>query len=70
MTYMTLLLTENCLDVALDREVDGDLILNDIGSGLPFRAGSFDGAIRFIAELFQFQLFVWIIAICLFVVCQ
>ncbi|VDK53620.1 unnamed protein product [Anisakis simplex] len=28
-----------------DREVDEDLILKDIGTGLPFRAGTFDGAI-------------------------
>jgi 18S rRNA (guanine1575-N7)-methyltransferase len=30
---------------ALDREVDGDLFLADMGSGIPFRAGSFDAAI-------------------------
>jgi len=33
------------LDVAREREVDGDLILSDLGEGIPFRAGSFDGAI-------------------------
>ncbi|XP_008550758.1 probable 18S rRNA (guanine-N(7))-methyltransferase [Microplitis demolitor] len=33
------------LDVAREREVEGDLILNDIGQGLPFKAGTFDGAI-------------------------
>jgi len=33
------------LDVARDREVDGDLIHGDLGHGLPFRAGSFDGAL-------------------------
>lgn len=26
-------------DVAAEREVDGDLILHDIGSGVPFRPG-------------------------------
>lgn len=31
--------------VALEREVDGDLILGDMGQGMPFRAGSFDGAV-------------------------
>ncbi|CAF3137208.1 unnamed protein product [Rotaria sp. Silwood2] len=31
--------------VAQEREVEGDLILGDIGYGMPFRAGSFDGAI-------------------------
>lgn len=30
---------------ALDREVDGDLFLADIGNGVPFRAGTFDAAI-------------------------
>lgn len=31
--------------VAKEREVEGDLILADLGNGLPFRAGTFDGAI-------------------------
>lgn len=34
-------------EVALDRDVDGDLFLQDIGQGFGFRPGSFDGAIRF-----------------------
>ena len=33
-------------DVAQEREIEGDLVLGDIGYGMPFRAGSFDGAIR------------------------
>ncbi|CAK9810608.1 Probable 18S rRNA (guanine-N(7))-methyltransferase [Anthophora plagiata] len=33
------------LDIALEREVDGDLILGDMGQGMPFKAGTFDGAI-------------------------
>ncbi|XP_071567001.1 18S rRNA (guanine-N(7))-methyltransferase [Temnothorax nylanderi] len=33
------------LDVAVERETDGDLILGDIGQGLPFKAGTFDGAV-------------------------
>lgn len=33
------------LEVAAERETDGDLILGDIGQGLPFRAGTFDGAV-------------------------
>ena len=32
-------------DVAKDREVEGDLMLGDLGDGLPFRAGAFDGAV-------------------------
>ncbi|KAF8136764.1 williams-Beuren syndrome critical region protein 22 [Boletus edulis] len=33
------------LEVALERQVEGDLFLQDIGQGLGFRPGSFDGAI-------------------------
>lgn len=33
-------------EVALEREAEGDLFLHDIGQGLGFRPGSFDGAIR------------------------
>ncbi|KAL8975690.1 MAG: hypothetical protein Q9197_000032 [Variospora fuerteventurae] len=33
------------LDIALRREVEGDLVLSDIGDGIPFRPGSFDAAI-------------------------
>lgn len=31
--------------MAKEKEVEGDLVLGDLGQGLPFRAGSFDGAI-------------------------
>lgn len=31
-----------------ENESEGDLILGDIGYGLPFRPGTFDGAIRFV----------------------
>lgn len=33
------------LGIAQERETEGDLLLADLGEGLPFRAGSFDGAI-------------------------
>lgn len=33
------------LDVAIEREVEGDLILADLGQGTPFRPAMFDGAI-------------------------
>jgi len=33
------------LDVAREREVRGDLIEQDMGDGLPFRSGTFDGAV-------------------------
>lgn len=38
-------IAKSMLEVAREREVDGDLILGDLGEGLPFRAGAFDGAI-------------------------
>jgi SAM-dependent methyltransferase len=34
------------LEVAVEREVEGDLFLQDIGQGFGFRPGTFDGAIR------------------------
>ena len=33
------------LAVAIERDVDGDLLLADMGQGIPFRAGTFDAAI-------------------------
>merc|ERR1712115_327725 len=33
------------LDIAGQRELEGDLACSDLGDGLPFRAGAFDGAI-------------------------
>ncbi|XP_014378334.2 probable 18S rRNA (guanine-N(7))-methyltransferase, partial [Alligator sinensis] len=33
------------LDVAVEREVEGDLLLADVGHGIPFRPGTFDGCI-------------------------
>ncbi|CAJ2501332.1 Uu.00g041850.m01.CDS01 [Anthostomella pinea] len=33
------------LDIALQRDVEGDLMLADIGQGVPFRAGTFDAAV-------------------------
>lgn len=38
-------ISQSMLNVALEREVEGDLILVDMGEGMPFKAGSFDGAI-------------------------
>lgn len=38
-------ISSDMLATALDREVDGDLFLVDMGSGVPFRAGTFDAAI-------------------------
>ncbi|KJE88900.1 methyltransferase [Capsaspora owczarzaki ATCC 30864] len=38
-------LSPSMLNVALEREVDGDLFLQDMGQGVGFRPGSFDGAI-------------------------
>ncbi|KAG5522646.1 hypothetical protein RHGRI_034707 [Rhododendron griersonianum] len=38
-------ISESMLDVALEREVEGDLILGDMGQGLGMRNGVIDGAI-------------------------
>lgn len=38
-------ISPSMLDVAAEREVEGDLALHDMGHGLPLRPGSFDGAI-------------------------
>ncbi|KAK4200038.1 putative methyltransferase [Triangularia verruculosa] len=38
-------ISPSMLDVALQRDVEGDLFLADIGQGVPFRAGTFDAAI-------------------------
>ncbi|CAD6504532.1 BgTH12-07963 [Blumeria graminis f. sp. triticale] len=38
-------ISPSMLDTALQRDVEGDLILADIGQGIPFRAGTFDAAI-------------------------
>ncbi|KAF8843563.1 S-adenosyl-L-methionine-dependent methyltransferase [Paxillus ammoniavirescens] len=41
-------ISPSMLEVALDREVEGDLFLQDIGQGFGFRPGSFDGAISLV----------------------
>ncbi|KRX13334.1 putative methyltransferase -like protein, partial [Trichinella nelsoni] len=38
-------ISQPMLNIAKEREVEGTLILGDMGNGLPFRPGSFDGAI-------------------------
>ena len=38
-------ISPSMLEVAQEREVEGDLLLGDMGDGLPFKAGAFDGAI-------------------------
>mmetsp|Transcript_21415 Transcript_21415/g.46900 ORF Transcript_21415/g.46900 Transcript_21415/m.46900 type:complete len:291 (-) Transcript_21415:431-1303(-) len=44
-TWVGLDISPAMLDVAADREVEGDLLLHDMGQGLPLRPGTFDGAI-------------------------
>lgn len=39
-------ISSSMLDVALDRDCEGDVMLGDMGQGMPFRAGAFDGCIR------------------------
>eukprot|EP00775_Hariotina_reticulata_P003794 gene3794-4052_t len=38
-------ISPDMLDVAVEREVEGDVLLSDMGQGLPLRQGVFDGAI-------------------------
>ena len=38
-------ISQAMLDVAVEREVEGDLCLHDLGHGLPIRPGTVDGAI-------------------------
>jgi len=38
-------ISEAMLDVAVEREVEGGLLLHDLGAPLPFRPASFDGAV-------------------------
>ncbi|KAL1850807.1 18S rRNA (guanine1575-N7)-methyltransferase [Paecilomyces lecythidis] len=44
-TWIGMDISPSMLDVALRRDVEGDLLLADIGQGVPFRPGSFDAAI-------------------------
>ena len=38
-------ISPSMLGIAHDREVEGDVCLSDLGHGVPFRMGTFDGAI-------------------------
>lgn len=38
-------ISPSMLEVAVEREVEGDVCLADLGHGLPVRPGTFDGAI-------------------------
>lgn len=38
-------ISKSMLDIAVEREVAGDVILGDMGEGMPFKPGTFDGAI-------------------------
>lgn len=44
-TWVGLDISQSMLDVAVGREVEGDVCLADMGQGLPIRSGAFDGAI-------------------------
>ncbi|KAK5658931.1 hypothetical protein OQA88_1748 [Cercophora sp. LCS_1] len=44
-TWIGMDISPSMLDVALQRDVEGDLFLADMGQGVPFRAGTFDAAI-------------------------
>jgi 18S rRNA (guanine1575-N7)-methyltransferase len=38
-------ISRHMLDIAANRELDGDFVQSDMGEGVPFRPGTFDGAI-------------------------
>jgi 18S rRNA (guanine1575-N7)-methyltransferase len=44
-TWVGMDISASMLDVALQRDVEGDLMLADVGQGVPFRPGTFDAAI-------------------------
>lgn len=44
-TWVGMDISPSMLGVAMDRETTGDLLLADMGQGIPFRAGSFDAAV-------------------------
>jgi 18S rRNA (guanine1575-N7)-methyltransferase len=44
-TWVGVDVSQAMLEVAVEREVEGDLMLGDLGLGFNFRPGSFDGAI-------------------------
>ncbi|KAK3792367.1 hypothetical protein RRG08_045911 [Elysia crispata] len=44
-TWVGIDISPSMLNVAIEREIEGDVILGDMGCGLPFRAGTFDGVI-------------------------
>ena len=44
-TWVGMDVSPSMLEVALQRDVEGDLMLADAGQGVPFRAGTFDAAI-------------------------
>nr|WEX73758.1 18S rRNA (guanine-N(7))-methyltransferase [Trichogramma dendrolimi] len=44
-TWIGIDISRAMLDIAKKREVEGDVLLSDMGQGLPFRAGQFDGVV-------------------------
>lgn len=44
-TWIGIDISKSMLDIAIEREIDGDLVLGDMGQGMPFKPGTFDGAI-------------------------
>jgi 18S rRNA (guanine1575-N7)-methyltransferase len=44
-TWVGMDISPSMLDIALQRDVEGDFLLSDIGQGIPFRPGTFDAAI-------------------------
>ncbi|VDN09712.1 unnamed protein product [Dibothriocephalus latus] len=54
-TWIGIDISSAMLNIARERECEGDLVLGDIGAPMPFRSGSFDGAISISAVQWLFN---------------
>ena len=45
-SWVGLDISGSMLEIAVAREVDGDMLMTDMGQGFGFRAGMFDGVVR------------------------
>uniref|UniRef100_A0A803R3Z9 Methyltransferase type 11 domain-containing protein n=1 Tax=Cannabis sativa TaxID=3483 RepID=A0A803R3Z9_CANSA len=63
-------ISDSMLNVALEREVEGDVLLADMGEGLGFRSGVIDGAISISAIQVDFLLFHYLFFLSSFICCK
>jgi 18S rRNA (guanine1575-N7)-methyltransferase len=55
-----LVLISSFIGIAKERQVEGDLFLQDIGQGMGFRPGKFDGCIRYQIDEFSISVIQWL----------